>query len=361
MKDFIKDILFKHFLDNYLYIYENSPLIKYLDLKMGAVYGNSKTRRSLANIYAIYSILFYYNKKFFNNPEEYRDFEGYEFTLLFNFCRSLYGGSKLQNHALNSRVNTEFKNKIVKEQNNDLIIMESGKYLLHIDYLYVNNSNNVSYDISKVAIEIIQKYIELLKEKDSQLMEKLEELTSINFYPLKKIIKISELLNENTEARIFEIISYAILKNYYKNIKIYIGYSPNQLEEQYLTLYKTGRTNANDGGIDFVMRPFGRFFQVTEVNNYEKYLLDIDKVLHFPITFVIKTEKTKFVIQNEINNYINIRSNGMKVIQKRYIQAIEEIITINELKIWLNNLDNNAIDQLIRDIDFYYKLELNIL
>lgn len=45
-------------------------------------------------------------------------------------------------------------------------------------------------------------------------------------------------------------------------------------------MYKTGRTNANDGGIDFVMRPVGRFFQVTEVNNYDKYLLDIDKVIH---------------------------------------------------------------------------------
>lgn len=360
MKDFIKDILFKHFLDNYLYIYENSPLIKYLDLKMGAVYGNSKTRRSLANIYAIYSILFYYNKKFFNNPEEYRDFEGYEFTLLFNFCRSLYGGSKLQNHALNSRVNAEFKNKIVKENDNDLIIINSGNYLLHIDYLYINDINNPPYDISRVAIEIIQKYIELLKEKDSQLIKKLIELMSISFYPFKKI-KISEFLTENTEARIFEIISYAILKNHYKNTKIYIGYSPNQLKEQYLTLYKTGRTNANDGGIDFVMRPLGRFFQVTEVNDYGKYLLDIDKVLHFPITFVIKTEKSKFVIQNEINSYINFRSNGMKIIQKRYTQAIEEIITINELKIWLNNLDNVAIDQLIRDIDFYYKLELNIL
>jgi hypothetical protein len=360
MKDFIKDILFQHFPNNYLYIYENSPLIKYLDLKMGAVYGNSKTRRNLGNIYAIYSILFCYNQNFFNNPEEYRNFEGYEFTLLFNFCRSLYGGNKLQNHALNSRVNGEFKNKIVKENDNDLIIINSGNYLLHIDYLYVNDTNNLSYDISRVAIEIIQKYIELLKEKDSQLIKKLEELMSIGIYPFKRI-KISELLTENAEARIFEIISYAILKNHYKNTKIYIGYSPDQLEEQYLTLYKTGRTNANDGGIDFVMRPLGRFFQVTEVNDYGKYLLDIDKVLHFPITFVIKTEKHRFVIQSEINNYINFRASGMKVIQKRYIQAIEEIITINELKDWLNNLDNEAIDQLIKDIDFYYKLELNIL
>ena len=359
MRDFIKDILFQYFPNDYLYIYENSPLIKYLDSKMGAVYGNSKTRSNLANIYAIYSILFYYNQNFFNNPEEYRNFEGYEYNQLVIFCRSLYGGSKLQNHALNSRVNREFKNKIVKKNGNDLIIMESGKYLLHIDYLYVNIYSR-SYDISEIAIKIIKKYIELLEEKDKQLTQRLKNLMVIDDYFLKKN-KISELLTENAEARIFEIISYAILKNHYKNTKIYIGYSPDQLEEQYLTLYKTGRTNANDGGIDFVMRPLGRFFQVTEVNDYGKYLLDIDKVLHFPITFVIKTEKPRFVIQSEINNYINFRSSGMKVIQKRYIQAIEEIITINELKDWLNNLDNEAIDQLIKDIDFYYKLELNII
>ena len=60
MRDFIKDILFQYFPNDYLYIYENSPLIKYLDSKMGAVYVNSKTRRNLANIYAIYSILFYF-------------------------------------------------------------------------------------------------------------------------------------------------------------------------------------------------------------------------------------------------------------------------------------------------------------
>ena len=86
--------------------------------------------------------------------------------------------------------------------------------------------------------------------------------------------KISEMLDEDAEARIFEIISYAILRNHYLNTKVYIGYSAEELKEEYLTLYKTGRTNANDGGIDFVMRPLGRFFQVTEVNSYDKYLLD---------------------------------------------------------------------------------------
>lgn len=50
----------------------------------------------------------------------------------------------------------------------------------------------------------------------------------------------------------------------------------------------------------------------------------------------------------------------MKVIKDRYESAIEDIITINELKEWLYKLNNNDVDLLIKDIDIYYKLEMNI-
>ncbi len=108
------------------------------------------------------------------------------------------------------------------------------------------------------------------------------------------------------------------------------------------------------------MRPIGRFFQVTEVNNYDKYFLDIDKVMHFPITFVIKTKASKEDILQELKTYINKRSNGMIVIKQRYDKAIEEIITINELYLWIEELKDKDIDNIIRDIDIYYKLEMNI-
>jgi len=172
--------------------------------------------------------------------------------------------------------------------------------------------------------------------------------------------QICELLVEDAEARIFEIISFAILKSHYGTQKIFIGYNLKDIHEEYLHLYKTGRTNANDGGIDFVMRPIGRFFQVTEVNNYDKYLLDIDKVLHFPISFVIKTEQSREKVEKELNLYILEKSGGMKVIEKRYHNAIEDIITINEIKKWLNLLNENEINTIIKDIDFYYKMELNL-
>ncbi len=353
VEEFIKEILYEDYPLEYQVIYDNSMLLQYLDKKMKAVHGNSKTRRSLANIYAIYSILYFYQNDFFNQPDTYREFSGYEFMRLFHFCRELYGGSKLQNHALNSRINGEFKNKF-PDIINDLIIANHGKYLIHIDYLYINN-----HDISKTCCRIIEKYIELIMAKDHDLINTLQKMKKLTDYTDKKK-HIGDLLTEDAEARIFEIISYAILKNHYSNIKVYFGYNLDAIKEEKLQLFKTGRTNANDGGIDFVMRPVGRFFQVTEVNNYDKYLLDIDKVMHFPITFVIKSLSSKEHVLEELNNYIDKRANGMRVIENRYRTAIEEIITINELQKWLYDLADKDIDGIIRDIDIYYKLEMNV-
>jgi hypothetical protein len=358
MKSFIKRILDEEFGSisdfNAEAFFESSPLLRYLDLKMGAIDGNTKTRRSLANIYAVYAILFFYQNDYYQNPDGYREFGGYDFTKLLAFCRQLYGGEKLQNHALNSRVNGEFKNKITLNAGNELVIANDGKYALHIDYLYVGG-----IDISKVAIRIIKQYIQILVTKDSKLISDIEELAKTQSAD-RKIAKICELLDERSEARIFEIISYSILKNHYKNIKIFIGYSRNELSEQHLTLYRTGRTNANDGGIDFVMKPLGRFFQVTEVNNYDKYLLDMDKVMHFPITFVVKTLLHKEAMIAQLHHYIEQKSGGMRIVRERYQQAIEEIITINELKEWLCALSAQSVDELLLDINKYYRLELNL-
>jgi hypothetical protein len=353
MKDFIKEILIADFRDDYQYIFSNSPLIQYLDSKMGAVYGDSKTRRSLANIYAIYSMTYFYEKDYYNKKNEYKKFEGHQYTKLFQFCRELYGGEKLQNHGFNNRVNGEFQNKT--KAFNGLIQIVDSKYFLHIDFLYVDN-----IDISRTINKIILNYIRLLKEKDNVLLTDLEELKNCRSIK-SKLEKLSLIIDEKSEARVFEIISYAILKNHYSNTTIYWGFDCVNLKKEQLILYKTGRTNANDGGIDFVMRPLGRFFQVTEVRSFDKYLLDIDKVMHFPITFVIKTIKDKFIIHKELLSYIEDKSGGMELIKDRYINAIEEIITINELTTWISVLSNIEIDNIIQDIELYYKLEMNLL
>jgi len=117
--------------------------------------------------------------------------------------------------------------------------------------LYVNG-----IDISKITIKVIQKYIQLLQEKDNAFVKDLQELKELQIRGLK-LKKLITMLTEKSEARVFEIISYAILKNHYKGLKIYWGYTPQNLQQEFLTLYKTGRTNANDGGIDFVLKPLG--------------------------------------------------------------------------------------------------------
>ena len=353
IENFVKDILKEEYPMDFQKVYDNSQLLQYLDKKMKAVHGNCKTRRSLANIYAVYSILHFYQEDFYQDKNGYKEFDGYDYMRLFTYYRNLYGGGKLQNHALNSRVNGEFRNKFSNSKK-DLIIVNNGKYLIHIDYIYAEN-----HDISRVCCKIIEKYIELLMKKDHELLKLLSEVQKITDYAKKKM-KIKELLTEDAEARIFEIISYAILKNHYKNITVYFGYSKDEVREVQLQLYKTGRTNANDGGIDFVMRPIGRFFQVTEVGNYDKYLLDIDKVLHFPITFVIKTKKSREDVREEFEEYISEKTGGMTILEERYRSAIEDVITNNELQKWIDELDDKDIDGIIRDIDVYYKLEMNM-
>lgn len=354
MRKFIEEILKSDFKENYKNIFKNSELLQYIDKKTNAITGNSKSRKNLGNIYAIYAFLHFYSEKFYNNAEEYKKFDGFEYTDLWNFCKKQYGGEKIQNHALNNRLNTEFANKIAKEPEKLLLIINGSKYLMHIDSIYVNG-----IDISICVLKIIRRYIELLYEKDMKLIKDLDDLMN-ELDVTKKRGKIFDLLDENSEARIFEIISYAILKAYYKNEKVYIGRSKENIKEEYLKLYKTGRTNANDGGIDFVMKPLGRFFQVTEVDNYDKYLLDMDKVLHFPITFVVKTNKKREDIEEELNQYILLKSGGMEAIINNYKNSIEEIITINELKIWISELSLDDINFIVKNIDLYYRIEMNM-
>ena len=59
-------------------------------------------------------------------------------------------------------------------------------------------------------------------------------------------------------------------------------------------------------------------------------------------------------------DYVQRRANGMEVIEKRYEAAIEDVITINEIKNWTSRLQNDEVDGIIRDIDLYYKLEMNM-
>ena len=113
----------------------------------------------------------------------------------------------------------------------------------------------------------------------------------------------------------------------YGDKSIFWGWTRADLQQDFLVLFKTGRTNANDGGIDFVMKPLGRFFQVTETIDVNKYFLDIDKIQRFPLTFVVKTNDVPDVVRRQLRDQAT-RKYGVDAVVGRYMEAIEEVITI---------------------------------
>ncbi|MCM1048373.1 MAG: hypothetical protein NC433_08105 [Clostridiales bacterium] len=348
MLDFVVSIMNEEYNMEGKNVFQESLLIQYLNSKMNAVNGNSKSRRNFANIYAIYSLLVAYKEIQENSEIEYETFKGTNFTHLWSYCRAMYGGSKLQNHSFNSRVDREFVNKFGDE---NLIVQQNGLYKINTKYVELP-----SHNVSDVARKIIEKYVELIKYKDEELGRRLSELANSGEQNLKQGLR--DFVSENSEARIFEISSYAILRNYYKKQSVYWGYTLDCLKKGELQLYKTGRTNANDGGIDFVMKPLGRFFQVTEVSNFDKYLLDIDKVVHYPITFVVKSNKTKEVLFSELVEYVKMKYEDEEI-QNKYFEAVEALITIVDLNDYINQLNLDELKQVLKDIDIYYKLEMN--
>ena len=171
---------------------------------------------------------------------------------------------------------------------------------------------------------------------------------------------IAELLSPNSDARIFEIVSYAILRYYYHDQFVYFGYSIDSIQEENLTLYKTGRTNANDGGIDFVMRPLGRFFQVTETLNVKKYFLDIDKIERYPISFVIKSDDSVESLKSRLREGAKKQYGIVSIIEK-YMDCIEEVINIPVLlERFEFAVQQGYLREILEEIVLQSKVEFNI-
>ena len=90
-------------------LFEKSPLIQYLNIKTRSANRGSKARGAFANHYALYVLVEDYIAKGFlgDKKGQYQKYEGARFTDLFRRQRELPFGAKLQNHALNSRLNDE--------------------------------------------------------------------------------------------------------------------------------------------------------------------------------------------------------------------------------------------------------------
>ena len=357
----IRGVLRDHFGAVAEEIFEKSYLIRYLNNKTKSASRGSKSRGSFANHYAIYVLVEdYISKGFFRGEHPYSEYEGAIYTDLFTRMRELPFGQKLQNHALNSRMNDEFQ-KFFPDVPYQPIIrdLRTKRYWINESLLNVTVGEK-QYNIAPAIIEVIDAYVKAKRAAFDQFIAYSSQLAQVVDKDVDQAIDfINQQIRPNVDARVFDIVSYAILKSHYADTVLYWGWRPEQLKEESLKLYKTGRTNANDGGIDFVMRPLGRFFQVSETLNVKKYFLNIVKIQRYPVSFVIKTELGEDEIYEKLHS--DARSlYGIKAIVKRYMESIEEIINIPKLaEILTEQIERGKVKEIMDEIVVQSKAEFH--
>lgn len=359
----IRDMLFDEFGEISTEIFEKSLLIQYLNEKTVSASRGSKSRASFGNIYALYVLIEDYIQQGYHISRDYEGAEGAAFSDLLQRQRELPFGSKLQNHALNHRLNQEFlKYFPLAETPPILRDPETHRYWIN-EYLLIIEINGKEYQLAGILLKIIEAYIDSKQESLQSFIQDCEKMQKFSTEKPDKVITfVSSLLRPNVDARIFEIVSFAILKTHYGDKSIYWGWELENIEKDTLTLYKTGRTNANDGGIDFVMRPLGRFFQVMETLDLKKYFLDIDKVQKYPLTFVVKTELDISEITQKIRKQAK-KQYPVRSIIERYMTSIEEIINIPILLEQLEEIAKSGkiqsvVDEIIKHSRVEFDIEL---
>jgi hypothetical protein len=270
--------------------------------------------------------------KGFHKEGDYSKYEGAMFNSLLNRQRQLPFGTKLQNQHLNHRMNEEFKKFFSSCQFVPILRdPKTRRYWINKNLLLVR-VGGVTYDVAEAVIGAIDAYVAAKRDSFNTFLEACAKLkVAMHASPDAVENYIMGLLAPNVDARLFEIVSFAILKYFYHDQFVYFGFSLDDIKKEHLKLFKTGRTNANDGGIDFVMKPLGRFFQVTETLDVKKYFLDIDKLERFPISFVIKSEEGI----EELRSRLEQGAKALYVVDSivnSYMACIEEIINVPKLR-----------------------------
>lgn len=367
--DVIASILSEYFGANATHIFNASYLIQYLNEKTRSANRGSKARGSFGSIFALYVLVEDYIAKGFSTTSvgQYSKYQGARFTDLLKRQRELPFGSRLQNHHLNARLNDEFTKFFPTIRQRPIIrAVEEQRYWINESLLMVSfiDTDGVgqTVNIAELIIRIADDYVAAKRSAFEAFIETCRRIGEIEKHgrvEAKDFIR--DQLESNVDARIFEIVSFAILKVHYGEQEIYWGRSPDTLERAFLILYKTGRTNANDGGIDFVMRPLGRFFQVTENVDVSKFFLDIDKIQRFPLTFVVKASDSSDEIRESIKEQATKKYAIESIIQK-YMSCVEEIINIPMLNDFLAEIvaDDKTRD-VMQEIIVQSKVEFNYI
>ena len=328
----------------------DSVIHKYIERKTKASDRDSKARRSLGNLYALYVLC-----------KDYLDgnYTGSSFTDLMKCMKSMPFGSKLQNHPLDNRLNDEVRRQydvsdnMLPVQPADLGDGRKARKI-SVDLLSENGMN--PKETAAFVVASIDRYIEIINDNQTAYLNEIEAASTE-----EEIVKlILQAFEYNSDARLFEIISYALLHLHFKQTKVTISINGESKEEP-LLLYRTGRTNANDGGIDFVLKPLGKFFQVTETLDFKKYFLDFEKINRFSLSFVIKTDMSIDEVRTQIE--ADASKNMPEAMVSIYIALFDDIFTLNELNSvldWVKS-EPHLIAELKEIVINCFKLEYGLL
>ena len=343
-------------------IYQRSELLRYLNIKTRSASRGSKSRSSFGSLYSIYVLVEDYINRGFLDGDDYNEYEGARFSDLFERQRSLPFGSKLQNHSLNHRTNAEFRKYFPACEHQPIIRdVRTKRYWINEKLLvFCIERGKQKINLAPTIVKIIDAYTKAKENAFSNFVDNFEEMVSLHDRAPDEVRNfVINQLDPKVDARIFEIISYAILKGFYGSQSIFWGWTMDDIREEGLVLYKTGRTNANDGGIDFVMKPLGRFFQVTESVDVRKYFLDIDKIQRFPLTFVIKSSESPEVLRKKIREKAE-QVYSIRSVVSTYMDCVEEIINT---EILLKRFDKatgeGKLDSIVEEIILQSKVEFN--
>lgn len=327
-----------------------STIFKYITRKTKASERDSKARRSLGNLYALYVLC----ADYVNGNEN-----GATFTDLMERMKAMPFGAKLQNHPLDNRLNDEVRRQYGVDDN--LLPVQvadfgDGRKARKISVDLLSEHGMSPLETASFVVASIDEYIKIIDDKQTEFLNLIE----LSETEESLVSLVHQSFQYSADARLFEIVSFALLKIFYNQKTISYTYDDRHYTERF-ELYRTGRTNANDGGIDFVLKPLGKFFQVTETLDFKKYFLDFDKINRFELSFVIKTDKSSEDVRNLI------RVNALRVLTKEqvddYMKLFDEIFTLNELQNILSSFTGNRdkINELKSIIAQAFRVEYGLL
>ena len=175
----IKAILKHHFPKVSDEIFEKSQLLQYINIKTKSASKGAKARGSFANLYAVYVIIEDYTHKEFDKKNGYSKYKGVEFIKLFKRQRELPFGAKLQNHALNNRMNSEFEKFFPNSEYTPILRnLETNRYWFNENLLVIQIGRK-KYNIANVVLEIIDTYAQTKKDALEKFIQSCVELQKV--------------------------------------------------------------------------------------------------------------------------------------------------------------------------------------